>query len=64
MRPDTLSRHNSTGAMSNGNNEEYGVLTDCVYGGLRAAAANTQLPADDCLGRRRQLRALLDSAMA
>ena len=46
-----------------GNNETFGVLSDCVYGGARGIAATTHdgLSADHRLGLQRLLRALLDS---
>ena len=42
----------------------YGVLSDCVYGGIVAAGTNTQLQPDQRLGHQCWLRALLDPGLA
>ena len=47
-----------------GNNETFGVLSDCVYGGAPVAGVGDsydELSADHGLGLQRVLRALLDA---
>ena len=55
---------NSNWGKVEGNNETFGVLSDCVYGGVPGASrrpATTELSADHGLGLQRLLRALLDA---
>ena len=57
---------NTNWGKTEGSNETFGVLSDCVYGGAPGAAAATDdgLSADHGLGLQRVLRTLLDSCGA
>ena len=57
---------NSNWGKVEGNNETFGVLSDCVYGGRSGHSGDEhdELPVDHRLGLQRVLRALLDSCGA